>query len=60
MKPEPARLPFVNPTFVFIGGAPRSGTTLLSNLLDGHPEVLVFPKEHSTLERYFWNETPLY
>ena len=38
-----------NPSFaireVFIGGAPRSGTTLLLALLDSHPELLVFPKE---------------
>lgn len=39
---------------VFIAGAPRSGTTLLSNLLDNHPELIVFPMEHSTLEHYFW------
>lgn len=30
---------------VFIGGAPRSGTTLLLALLDSHPDLLVFPKE---------------
>ncbi len=30
---------------IFIGGAPRSGTTLLLSLLDSHPELLVFPKE---------------
>lgn len=29
----------------FICGAPRSGTTLLADLLDGHPEVVVFPFE---------------
>ncbi len=52
-------LPFEQPTFVFIGGAPRSGTTLLSNLLDGHPNALVFPKEHSTLERFFWNQNDI-
>jgi len=42
--------------FLFIGGAPRSGTTLLMNLLDSHPELLIFPFEHSTIERYFWNK----
>jgi len=42
--------------FLFIGGAPRSGTTLLMNLLDSHPDLLVFPFEHSTIERYFWNK----
>ena len=28
---------------VFIGGIPRSGTTLLRSLLDGHPQLLVHP-----------------
>lgn len=43
------------PTFLFIAGAPRSGTTLLCNVLDGHKNILVFPTEHSTIERYLWN-----
>lgn len=30
---------------IFICGAPRSGTTLLGNLLDGHPGVSVIPNE---------------
>lgn len=30
---------------IFICGASRSGTTLLSNLLDGHPELSVIPNE---------------
>lgn len=38
---------------VFIGGAPRSGTTLLSNMLDSHPDFLVFPMEHAVFETYF-------
>ncbi len=41
--------------FIFIGGAPRSGTTLLCNLMDSHPELLVFPLEHSTVEQFFWH-----
>tara|TARA_Y100000294_G_scaffold177953_1_gene205865 strand:- start:126 stop:1274 length:1149 start_codon:yes stop_codon:yes gene_type:complete len=50
---------------VFICGAARSGTTLLTNLLDGHPSAFMLPSEthilqewnyhktHDTLERYF-------
>ncbi len=45
-----------NAKFLFIGGAPRSGTTLLVNLLDSHPGLLIFPFEHATIERYFWNK----
>src|SRR3954466_15284261 len=29
----------------FIAGQAKSGTTLLTSLLDGHPELLVFPQE---------------
>ncbi|MEY2546149.1 MAG: hypothetical protein QOG48_1266 [Verrucomicrobiota bacterium] len=29
----------------FIAGQAKSGTTLLASLLDGHPELLVFPQE---------------
>lgn len=41
---------------LLIGGAPRSGTTLLCNLFDSHPQFLVFPFEHSTIEQYYWNK----
>ncbi|MDX1975778.1 MAG: sulfotransferase [Rickettsiales bacterium] len=34
---------------IFIGGFPKSGTTLLATLLDGHPELMVFPEETSVL-----------
>ena len=30
--------------FVFVGGAPRSGTTLVQNMLDSHPAVLGGPE----------------
>ncbi|MDX1975779.1 MAG: sulfotransferase [Rickettsiales bacterium] len=30
---------------LFIGGFPKSGTTLLATLLDSHPELMVFPEE---------------
>lgn len=30
---------------VFICGCPKSGTTLLASLLDGHSELLIIPEE---------------
>jgi hypothetical protein len=30
--------------FIFVGGAPRSGTTLVQNMLDCHPEILGAPE----------------
>ncbi len=35
---------------LFIGGAPKSGTTLLMSLLDNHPQLVVLPEETSYLE----------
>ena len=32
------------PGFIFVGGAPRSGTTLLQNMLDSHPQVMGGPE----------------
>jgi len=40
--------------FLFICGAPRSGTTLLTNLLDGHPELAVYPRGETHILQY-WN-----
>lgn len=34
------------PGYLFIGGAYRSGTTLLLHLLDSHPQLVVFPVEN--------------
>lgn len=31
---------------IFISGSPRSGTTLITSLLDGHNELMVFPEEY--------------
>jgi hypothetical protein len=30
--------------FIFVGGAPRSGTTLVQNMLDSHPDILGGPE----------------
>src|SRR5215469_2339379 len=35
---------------LFIGGCPKSGTTLVMSLLDSHPELVVLPEETSYLE----------
>ena len=35
---------------ILIGGCPRSGTTLLSNLIDGHPEICCLPSESLLFE----------
>lgn len=32
------------PNFIFVGGAPRSGTTLLQNMLDSHPDITGGPE----------------
>ena len=37
---------------VFIGGAARSGTTLIRNLLEGHKNVLVLPNEPTVMQHY--------
>lgn len=41
------------PHYLFIGGAPRSGTTLLVWLFDWHPQVFIFPKEDKVLQTYW-------
>ena len=37
---------------VFICDYPKSGTSLLWNLLDGHPQLVVYPEETSFFRRY--------
>ncbi len=37
---------------VFVLGVPRSGTSLLQNLLDGHPSLAVLPTEGDLLTRF--------
>jgi hypothetical protein len=34
-----------NDCAIFVAGSPRSGTTLVTALLDDHPQLLVFPEE---------------
>jgi hypothetical protein len=36
---------------LFVGGCPKSGTTLFLALLDGHPELVVLPEETHYLEQ---------
>ena len=36
---------------IFLGGAPKSGTTLLLGLLESHPDLLVFPEEVALFNR---------
>lgn len=43
--------------FIFIVGPERSGTTLLASLLDGHPDILVWPYEWHVFT-WFWNGIP--
>ena len=38
---------------VFICGHPKSGTSLLRNLLDSHPQLVVYPEETSFFRRYW-------
>ncbi len=40
---------------LFLGGCPKSGTTLLLSLLDGHPKLVVLPEE-----THFLDERPHY
>jgi hypothetical protein len=37
---------------VFLCGHPKSGTSLLRNLLDSHPELVVYPEETGFFRRY--------
>ncbi len=37
---------------VFICGHPKSGTSLLRNLLDSHPQLVVYPEETAFFRRY--------
>ena len=41
---------------VFIGGAPRTGTSLMVRMLDWHPDVLMFPVEPKGLANFFFGD----
>jgi tetratricopeptide (TPR) repeat protein len=45
-REEEAASPCPHP-LAFVGGAPRSGTTLIEQILAAHPEILVFDEPHS-------------
>ncbi|QRN83283.1 sulfotransferase [Chloroflexota bacterium] len=40
------------PTPIFICGHPKAGTSLLTSLLDGHPEMVVYPEETLFFRRF--------
>jgi len=40
---------------IFISGLRKSGTSLVKSLLDGHPELFVFPPNELHLFRYSWH-----
>jgi hypothetical protein len=44
-EPDLARRPAFDQRACFIAGPAKSGTTLLTSLLDGHPDLLVLPEE---------------
>lgn len=43
----------MDPSIVFLGGHRKTGTTLLLNLLDGHPELAVYPDDATFFYAYF-------
>ncbi len=45
-------MPFYHKPVFFIIGRPRSGTTLLSTLLDAHPEVILPPESRIIMQLY--------
>ena len=51
-REEAAASPCPHP-LAFVGGAPRSGTTLIEQILGAHPEILVFD-ERSLFRRRCW------
>lgn len=44
---------------LFIGGHPKSGTSLVRSLLDAHPQLVVYPEETAFFRRYLPRATNL-
>ncbi len=42
-----------NTPIIFLGGHRKGGTTLLASLLDGHPQLWVYPEDINVLYAYF-------
>ena len=42
-------------SFLFIGGAPRTGTSMLLRSLDWHPDILMFPREVTHLANLYYS-----
>jgi tetratricopeptide (TPR) repeat protein len=55
-REEAAASPAPNP-LVFLGGAPRSGTTLLEQILGAHPGILIYDEPQAFAQELF---TPLH
>jgi len=51
-QPSPEEVRAFNRRGLFLGGCPKSGTTLLLSLLDGHPKLVVLPEETHFLEEF--------
>jgi hypothetical protein len=43
----------MDPNIIFLGGHRKTGTTLLHNLLDGHPALAVYPDDATYFYAYF-------
>ncbi len=52
-KPASHFMTLVHSPLVFVCGHRKSGTSLLANLLDGHPELSVYPNDLALLYAYF-------
>jgi len=53
MKTSEARWRSIKDRPVFIGGHRKSGTTLLASLLDGHPDLFIYPGETAFFYKFF-------